>query len=194
MRPNRGLWLVAVFVLAACEDEIMTSTYVGEPEAPAEAKAKTAAGTPTGESDEAPPAVVEFQESDFTESERSRDPFREFTRLFSDAAKERVKTQRDVVLDQYGIEELRLIGIVSRITPQRAMLVDPTGKGHVIVRGQFIGRPEIVQGGRSGADYEIHWRVERIRERDIILVRDDPANPDVPSATRVIALRPEEMG
>ena len=58
-------------------------------------------------------------------------------------------------------------------------------------RGQFIGRAETVQGGASGAEYEINWRVERIRESDIVLVRDDPTNPDVPSATRIIPLRPE---
>ena len=55
----------------------------------------------------------------------------------------------------------------------------------------FGGRAEIVQGGASGADYEINWRVERIRDSDIVLVRDDPTNPDVPSATRIIPLRPE---
>jgi type IV pilus assembly protein PilP len=81
------------------------------------------------------------------------------------------------------------VGIVSRIQPAKAMLVDPTGKGHVIKRGQFVGRAEIVQGGTSGADYEINWRVERVRDSDVVLVREDPANPDVPSATRVISLR-----
>ena len=45
--------------------------------------------------------------------------------------------------------------------------------------------------GRTGASYEINWRVDRIRDGDIVLIREDPANPDVPSATRVIPLRPE---
>ena len=73
-----------------------------------------------------------------------------------------------------------------------AKLVDPTGKGHVIQRGQFVGRPDVVQGtGRSGSTYEVNWRVDTIRDGDVVLVRSDPANPDVPTATRVIPLRPE---
>ena len=83
------------------------------------------------------------------------------------------------------------MGLVTRIQPERALLIDPTGKGHIVTRGQFLGRAEIVQGGASGADYEINWRVERIRDTDLVLVRDDPTNPDVPSATRIIELRSE---
>ena len=78
------------------------------------------------------------------------------------------------MLDQYSLDELRLVGIVTRVQPERALVIDPTGKGHIIIRGQFVGRAEIVQGGGSGADYEINWRVERIRDADIVLVRDDP--------------------
>ena len=51
--------------------------------------------------------------------------------------------------------------------------------------------PAIESAGRTGASYEINWRVDRIRDGDIVLIREDPANPDVPSATRVIPLRPE---
>jgi type IV pilus assembly protein PilP len=46
--------------------------------------------------------------------------------------------------------------------------------------------------GTAGTVYEINWRVDRIRSSDIVLVREDPSNPDVPSATRVIPLRPED--
>ncbi|HEX4341298.1 MAG TPA: pilus assembly protein PilP [Polyangiaceae bacterium] len=140
---------------------------------------------------DAPPAV-DFQESDFVEGERSRDPFRSFAKSFADEARTRVKSQREVILDQYSVDELKLVGIVTRIQPERALLVDPTGKGHIIQRGQFVGRAETVQGGQSGADYEINWRVERIRDSDIVLVRDDPTNPDVPSSTRIIPLRTEQ--
>jgi type IV pilus assembly protein PilP len=73
------------------------------------------------------------------------------------------------------------------------MLIDPTKTGHVVHEGQFVGRSEVVQGGTSGAEYEINWRVDRIRDTDIVLVREDPANPDVPTATRVIPLRPDDV-
>jgi type IV pilus assembly protein PilP len=130
---------------------------------------------------------------DFNDTANLRDPFFSYAREFAQEAKKRVRSQRDVVLDQYGLDELKLAGLVTGIRPARAMLIDPTKKGHVVHEGQFVGRAEVVQGGASGADYEINWRVDRIRDSDIVLVREDPSNPDVPSATRVIPLRPDEM-
>ncbi|HWP07757.1 MAG TPA: pilus assembly protein PilP, partial [Polyangiaceae bacterium] len=85
-----------------------------------------------------------------------------------------------------------LVGIVTRIDPARAMLVDPSGKGHVVHRGDFVGRADVVQlGGQSGSTYQLNWRLDRIRDGDVVLVREDPNNPDVPAATKVIPLRPE---
>jgi type IV pilus assembly protein PilP len=130
---------------------------------------------------------------DFGEASRERDPFMSYASEFAVEAKKRVKSQREVVLDQYALDDLKLAGLVTGIRPARAMLIDPTKTGHVVHEGQFVGRPEVVHGGRSGAEYEINWRVDRIRESDIVLVREDPANPDVPTATRVIPLRPDEV-
>jgi type IV pilus assembly protein PilP len=140
-----------------------------------------------------PPPKVEVQETEFTESERSRDPFRSFAKSFSEDTKAKVHSQREVILSQYTLDELKLIGIVTRAEPAKAMLVDPTGKGFIIQRGQFVGRADVVQAaGASGTVYEINWRVDRIRPGDVVLIREDPTNPDVPSATRVIPLRPED--
>jgi type IV pilus assembly protein PilP len=150
-----------------------------------------AAGTSAKQADVAPPKL-EVTEADFAETERSRDPFRAFTDIFKEENKGSAKSQREVVLSKYAIDELKLIGIVTRAEPAKAMLVDPGGVGYVVQRGQFVGRADIVQAaGRTGASYEINWRVDRIRDGDIVLIREDPANPDVPSATRVIPLRPE---
>ncbi len=187
--------VAALSVLAACSEEVTTapagsaSAAVTGQAAPL-VRGGQAAAAPKPSSD-APPAV-DFQETDFVEGERSRDPFRSYAKSFADEARTKVKSQREVVLDQYAVDELKLVGIVTRIQPERALLVDPTGKGHIIQRGQFVGRAETVQGGQSGADYEINWRVERIRDTDIVLVRDDPTNPDVPSSTRIIPLRTEQ--
>ena len=96
------------------------------------------------------------------------------------------------MLDRYSIDELKLVGIVTGGTENRAMVIDPTGKGWIIKRGLFIGKEEIVHSkGASGADYALNWRVDRIRDGDIVLVREDPAHADVPPATRVIPLRPD---
>jgi len=154
--------------------------------------AKPAKGKEAQVEEEAPPVAV-GPPIDFNDSAGMRDPFLSFAREFAEEAKKRVRSQRDVVLDQYALDELKLAGLVTGIRPARAMLIDPTKKGHVIHEGQFVGRAEVVQGGASGADYEINWRVDRIRDSDIVLVREDPSNPDVPSATRVIPLRPDEV-
>jgi type IV pilus assembly protein PilP len=130
---------------------------------------------------------------DFAEAARWRDPFMSFAKEFATETKKRVKSQREVLLDQYALDDLKLAGLVTGIRPARAMLIDPTKTGYFVHEGQFVGRSEVVQGGTSGAEYEINWRVDRIRETDIVLVREDPANPDVPTATRVIPLRPEDV-
>src|SRR5437016_628600 len=59
----------------------------------------------------APLPRIEFHEDDFAETERSRDPFRSFAKLFSEQGKTRVKSQRLVLLDHYAIDDLKLIGL-----------------------------------------------------------------------------------
>ena len=48
-------------------------------------------------------------------------------------------------------------------------------------------------GGTNGTDYQVNWRVDRVREGDIVLIREDPAQPNIPPATRVIPLHPEAL-
>jgi type IV pilus assembly protein PilP len=103
-----------------------------------------------------------------------------------------LRVKRKVILENYSVDDLRLIGLVTGIIPAKAMLVDPTGQGFVIEKNDFVGRAERVQVGVNNTEYEINWRVDKIRESDVVLVREDPSNPDIPSATRVIALRPKE--
>jgi type IV pilus assembly protein PilP len=162
------------------------------PAAATKAAPKEAAATPVAEAETELPVTLNVP-IDFADAARTRDPFMSYASEFAQEAKKRVKSQREVVLDQYGLDELKLAGLVTGIRPARAMLVDPKRTGHVVHEGQFVGRSEVVHGGTSGAEYEINWRVDRIRETDIVLVREDPANPDVPTATRVIPLRPDDM-
>jgi type IV pilus assembly protein PilP len=189
----RCLGLTAL-VLLGCSDPVVTKTQIASGTAAAvAAPGVIASASASAASDASVPPKVDIQETEFGESERSRDPFRSFATKFVEESKARVHSQREVILGQYALDELKLIGIVTRAEPAKAMLVDPTGKGFVIQRGQFVGRADVVQGaGQSGTTYEINWRVDRIRPSDVVLVREDPSNPDVPSATRVIPLRPEE--
>lgn len=180
--------LLSAGLAQACEPEVVRPS---RPAASAQGKQAASPDAGAAHADAAAPRI-EFPEAEFTESERSRDPFRVYARLFVEEAHGGLKSQREVVLDKYSIDELKLVGIVTRIQPAKAMVVDPTGKGHVIQRGQFIGRPEVVaQAGTTGATYEVNWRVDRIREGDVVLIREDPSHPDVPTATRVIPLRPD---
>lgn len=183
----------------ACAACLLATLACGEDEAPAAAadaapaaakKSRKSAGEQP-KKPEAPP--LPSGPIDFAEAARWRDPFASYAGEFAREAKKRVKSQREVVLDQYTLDELKLTGLITGIRPARAMLIDPTKTGHVVQEGQFVGRPEVVQGGTSGAEYEINWRVDRIRDTDIVFVREDPANPDVPTATRVIPLRPEDV-
>jgi type IV pilus assembly protein PilP len=170
----------------ACGTPTVTST--GPPPPPtrlAPAASATASGLP--------PELKgpEYTENDFVESDRNRDPFRSFLVQQQPANKEALN-QRKVELAQYSIDELKLIAIVQGSDQSRAMLLDPTGKGTVVYKGTFICRPEVVHiGGSNGPEYQLNWRVDRIREGDVVLIREDPAQPAIPPATRVIPLHPE---
>ncbi|HSC87549.1 MAG TPA: pilus assembly protein PilP [Polyangiaceae bacterium] len=175
--------------LVACEEEAAPTFNTGAA-ATVDRRAAPVAETPATP----PPPAMELQEAEFVENDRSRDPFRSFAKFFLNEARGEVRSQREVVLEQFAIDELKLVGIIGGINPERAMLVDPTGVGWVVQRGQYVGRSTVVQPtGGVGAAYEVNWRVDRIRDGDLVLVRDDPSNPEVPSATRVIQLRSDEV-
>lgn len=198
MNPRPILGFLSIMGLVgfalSCEDKVITGSSNNAPAGSADVTDRKAllavdAGAPIGSS--ALPAI-DFQEVEFGEGERSRDPFRSFVDTFVAEARSTAKSQREVVLEDYSLDELKLVGIVTGVVDARAMLVDPLGRGHVVRRGQFVGRAEIVHGDSKGAPaFEVNWRIDRIRDGDIVLVREDPKNPEVPSSTRVIALRPD---
>jgi type IV pilus assembly protein PilP len=181
----RALLLVACGGLAtACSDTV--SKPVPPPPARTAATAAPSASA-------LPPQLrgPEYTENDFVESDRNRDPFRAFVTQ-NVAANRQMLNQRRVDLGQYSVDELKLVAIVLGSDQPRAMFVDPTGKGTVVYKGTFICRPEIVHlGGSNGPEYQLNWRVDRIREGDVVLIREDPAQPAIPPATRVIPLHPE---
>ncbi len=133
----------------------------------------------------------EYTENDFVESDRNRDPFRSFI-VQNQPVNKQALNQRKVELAQYSIDELKLVAIVQGSDQPRAMFVDPTGKGTVVYKGTFVCRPEVVHiGGSNGPEYQLNWRIDRIRDGDVVLIREDPAQPAIPPATRVIPLHPE---
>jgi len=182
--------LTGTTLLACSPDKVFDTATNGPSGSAAPVAAVPDAGPPTLV---LPPLPrMEFTENDFAESDRNRDPFRTFTSVIAPDTKKVNTTQRAVVLAQYSLDELKLVAIVTGGEYPRAMVVDPGGKGWVIKRGDWIGRPEIVHvGGANGADYQITWRVDKVRDGEIVFTREDPAQPGIPPASRVIALRTE---
>jgi type IV pilus assembly protein PilP len=104
------------------------------------------------------------------------------------------RIQRRVLLSEVAIDELRLIAIVTGLSQPRAMVLDQSSVGWVIKRGDYIGRAEVVQtGGAEGVPVTLNWRVDRIRENEVVLTREDPTAPNRPPLTRVIPLRQGEV-
>lgn len=180
----QGLALVAVPLAVACG-----TTPVNTSPPPPPVRTPPAASASAALS--AQPKAPEYTENDFVESDRNRDPFRSFI-IQNQTVNKQALNQRKVELAQYSIDELKLVAIVQGADKARAMFIDPTGKGTVVYRGTFVCRPEIVHiGGSNGPEYQLNWRVDRIRDTDVVLIREDPAQPAIPPATRVVPLHPE---
>jgi type IV pilus assembly protein PilP len=177
---------VALPAAVACGSSAPNSAPPPPPASRTTPSASTAAST-------LPPELKgpEYTENDFVESDRNRDPFRSFIIQNQQVSKQALN-QRKVELAQYSIDELKLVAIVQGSDQPRAMFVDPSGKGTVVYHGTFVCRPEVVHiGGSNGPEYQLNWRIDRIRDGDVVLIREDPAHPEIPPATRVVPLHPE---
>lgn len=146
-----------------------------------EAKAARAAGPRSLE-------ALTYRDEDFVESERNRDPFRSYMTTFEVQAPD--VAQRNVVMPTTAIEAMKLIAVITGVPRPKAMLVDPIGTGHVVERGMYIGRPQVIQATGS-VSMTLNWRVDRIRENEVVLTRQDPTDPTRPPLTRVIPLHEE---
>jgi type IV pilus assembly protein PilP len=182
--------LALATLIAGCSpDKVVNGATTGSTSTPAPPP-PPAAAAPTA----APPPgpKMEFAENDFAESDRNRDPFRTYASVLGPEVKKVAHVQKEVILSQFSLDELKLVAIVTGGDYPRAMVVDPAGKGWVIKRGDWVGRSEVVHiGGANGTDYQINWRVNKVRDGDIVFTREDPAQPGIPPASRVIALRAE---
>lgn len=160
------------------------------PAAPPSVKVGVTATAPNMAKGDEAEAVRTYRDSDFAESEQNRDPFRSFaTELRS---KMPVVAQRLVLMPETPVEQMRLIAIISGIDQPRAMIVDGKGVGYVTTRGDFVGKADVVQGGGSESlPVALNWRIDRIREAEVVLAREDPSAPNRPPLTKVIPLHDE---
>ena len=177
--------------MLGCEDEVIR---VGVPTPSAEdAPAVTA---PT-EAEVVDPSLVplSYRDEDFVEGDTNRDPFRNYASTFVPSTTEIVRPQRDVIMPDTALEEMRLIAIVSGIASPSAMIEDSLGTGYTVHRGDFVGREDVVNaGGTEGLPITLNWRVDRIHAGEVILTRDDPTAPNRVPLTRVMALHAEDEG
>ncbi|NOY94307.1 MAG: pilus assembly protein PilP [Deltaproteobacteria bacterium] len=184
--------IVMALVISGCDDPVQVGDPVvpsggGSGPAPAPAAAtEVDAGAP-----DAAPRGDGYHDDDFVEVDvQSRDPFRDFVRSF--AVRTSAAPQRRVLMPTTSVDEMSLIAIISGVPQPRAMLVDPAGVGHTVKRGDYIGRPEVIQtGGAEGIPAVLNWRVDRIRPSELVLTRSDPNAPDRPPLTRSIPLHEE---
>ncbi|MBX3206350.1 MAG: pilus assembly protein PilP [Labilithrix sp.] len=184
-----GLVTLALLASACSPDKALQAANTGST-APAASAAADAGAAPVATGPSLP--KMEFAENDFAESDRNRDPFRTYVSVVGPEVKKVANVQKEVILPQFSLDELKLVAIVTGGEYPRAMVVDPGGKGWVIKRGDWVGRPEVVHvGGANGTDYQINWRVNKVRDGDIVFTREDPAQPGIPPASRVIAIRAE---
>lgn len=188
MKKRAALAAVAGLLgpVVGCEDDRPAGSDPGAgvaaPASPAAAEAAVqAAGGSTLES-------MVYRDEDFVESERNRDPFRSYMTTFTVKAPEDI--QRRVVMPTTAIEEMKLIAIISGTPRPKAMLVDPARVGHVVERGMYVGRPQVIQATGS-ISMTLNWRVDRIRDNEVVLTRQDPVDPSRPPLTRVIPLHEE---
>jgi hypothetical protein len=180
---------IALAWLAGCDDESSQGRGRGFADSPASGGAAPGGAQGEGAGDaQSGPASLAFRDDDFVESLRNRDPFRSYTSAMRADAPDDIT--RRVIMPTTAVEEMRLIGIVTGMPRPKAMLLDPEGVGHVVERGDYIGRPKVIQATGSIA-MTLNWRVDRIRENEVVLTQQDPGDPTRSALTKIITLREE---
>jgi type IV pilus assembly protein PilP len=185
-----SLLLIAALAAAGCggDEEQLDAPGLGADDGDAAKDKGASKGQAKAEAEPADSGPIIYADDDFSELDiQNRDPFRSYAKAFK--AQAAAPAQRRVLLPSTSLDEMKLIAIVTGIATPRAMLADTAQVGHVIRRGDYIGRPEVVQtGGSEGMPVTLNWRVDRIRPGSVVLTREDPTAPDKPPLTRVMPL------
>lgn len=192
--------------LAACEEPAVVGPGGGAGQSPedffgaARAAADGGGATPGAAPDGgvaaadagATASAPAYTDDDFVEVDVSnRDPFRSFIRAMT--VRTSLAPQRRVIMPNVSVEEMTLIAIVTGVATPYAMMTDRQNVGYVVSRGDFLGRPEVISsGGADSMPVQLNWRVDRIRDNEVVLMREDPTSPDQPPLVRVVTLHPKD--
>lgn len=197
-------------VFLGCEEEQQpqrrfrqnSQTPIGTPSIEARQELeKHGAGAVLQENAQKANAVIrapKIAETDFIESSKRRDPFRPFIEVIVPKPEVQETVQREIKLEEYDIEQLRLIAIITNVGDPRAMVVPPNNEGFILRRGDYVGKADYIDPGNGAERIQINWKVHRIHgsgtkeERGIYLVRDDPLTPTPDDVTRFMPLYPQD--
>ncbi len=205
---------VAGLTLVACSDStpVASTRGRGTPPRPGAAAgapaaagsgARPAAGAAATPVDANRPPPLALTEADFTESDRTRDPFRSFAHEFVPQGPVVQVDEHAIKLREYALESLQLVAVILGTDSPYAMVIDSTGRGTIIRRGEYVGRPETVSGGDGLMPHQVPWRVARIvgsrvsRDEnnnltevpgEVVFEREDRLNPTGGRAERVLSL------
>lgn len=137
------------------------------------------------------PDPLVYKDEDFAESLKNRDPFRIYTTIFR--SDDPGTSTREVLMPSTAVEDMRLIAIITGLARPKAMMVDTTGVGYVVERGDYLGRPKMIQASGSVA-LAFNWRVDRIRDNELVLTQPDPSDPSRVGVTKIIELSSSGAG
>jgi hypothetical protein len=168
-RSLMALLIALALFGAGCDDEQVSEAPRGLalPGGPAPGAAPGAAGA--AEAKSGPREAVTYKDDDFVESVTNRDPFRIYTSGVRADVQDSTVTRR-VQMPTTAVEEM--------------------GVGHTVERGDYIGRPKVVQASGNVA-MTLNWRVDRIRENEVVLTQEDAGDPTRVALTKIIPLREE---
>lgn len=184
---GRVTTLVGVIVWAiGCGEDIPPQTSRGMADAPNKPAAAASGGSATAAASD---QKLVLRDEDFVESERNRDPFRSYafaTGKLGDPPPV-IDPQRPVVMPETAVEEMKLIAVILGLSRPKAMLTAPDGVGYVVQRGDYLGKPKVLQATGS-VPMTLNWRVDRIREHEVVLTRQDPTDVSHTPMSRIIAM------
>jgi Tfp pilus assembly protein PilP len=113
-----------------------------------------------------------FRPRDFVSTFETRDPFQSFSgaqpdlgagsddKVPLDPAKNCTREDQ-MVAQNYSYQDLKLVGIVTQGTQRKVLMLDSTNLGHIIKRGDCVGREKAIvkEIGKEFITFEVHQEV-----------------------------------
>jgi type IV pilus assembly protein PilP len=172
-RKNRALAALLLLLLAlptACKKEEKPAPPP-EPKKPAPQKpAQPATAVQNQATSAKPPARIDFS--------RKTDPFKAYapavaapTPAAPQAAP--IRTGDQLPIQSFDVAKFKLVGIIAGINQNRALIIDPTGKGYVVQEGMEIGTSQgrITRITASSVEVVESFKADngRIKKRKVVL-------------------------